>query len=365
MLEIHLIPEKEFQRVREATLAKHDKLSLLADMCRANTLATVKRAGSGHLGSSFSSIDLVTFLYHCEMNTPELGFSHPDRDIYFSSKGHDAPAHYAALFSLGVIRREQFINLRRLGGTHGHPDISIQGIETNSGSLGMGISKAKGIALGKKLNNSKGRVFVMTGDGELQEGQIWESLQTTAHQSINNITAIIDANKIQSDKPVGQILDLGDLERKFQIFGWHVARCNGHDFTEIVVAFDELGEITDRPKVLIADTIKGKGVSFMEGSTALQEGSGLYSWHSGAPDDDAFEAGYAEITKRIASQLEWFGLEPLNTEVIEARKKFSTRLKNSAEKVVDSYSEALVRLGAMRKDIVVLDADLSSEDVRV
>ena len=168
MLEIKLIPESEFRRVRETVLDNHDKLSLLADMCRANTLASVKRAGSGHLGSSFSSIDIVTYLYHCEMNTTGLGISHPDRDIYFSSKGHDAPAYYAVLYSLGIISRESFINLRRLGGTDGHPDIGIDGVEANSGSLGMGISKAKGMALARKLQGSAGHVFVMTGDGELQ-----------------------------------------------------------------------------------------------------------------------------------------------------------------------------------------------------
>jgi transketolase len=212
MLEIKLIPESEFRRVRETVPDNHARLSLLADMCRANTLASVKRAGSGHLGSSFSSIDIVTYLYYCEMNTTGLGISHPDRDIYFSSKGHDAPAYYAVLYSLGIISREQFINLRRLGGTDGHPDVGIDGVETNSGSLGMGISKAKGMALARRLQGSAGQVFVMTGDGELQEGQIWESLQTTAHQSVSNITAIVDYNKIQSDKPVEEIIDLGDLE---------------------------------------------------------------------------------------------------------------------------------------------------------
>src|SRR5210317_939002 len=169
MLEIKLIPEKEFQRVRAADIKKYDKLGLLADMCRANALATVKRAGSGHLGSSFSSLDIVTFLYYSEMNTVEVGINHPDRDIYFSSKGHDAPGHYAVFFALGIVPAEQFINLRRIGGTHGHPDVSVPGMEANSGSLGMGISKAKGMAVAKKMNGSGGRVFVMTGDGELQE----------------------------------------------------------------------------------------------------------------------------------------------------------------------------------------------------
>jgi len=361
MLEIKLIATGEFQRVRETTMDAHDRLRLLADMCCANTLATVKRAGSGHLGSSFSSLDIVTWLYHAGMNTLELGFDHPDRDIYFSSKGHDAPAYYAVLYSLGVISKGQFINLRRFGGTHGHPDISFPAIETNSGSLGMGISKAKGMALGKKLKGAGGQVFVMTGDGELQEGQIWESLQTTAHQSVNNITAIVDMNKIQSDKPVEEIIDLGDLEKKFESFGWHVARCDGHDFAALDRVFGEFRQLSDKPKVLLADTIKGKGVSFMEGPAALKAGQGLYPWHSGAPDDESFAAGYAEIIARIDEQFDTFGLGRLNSEVIECRRKNQARLKDTAEKVVTAYGQALLDLGRDREDIVVMDADLSAD----
>ncbi len=361
MLEIKLIAADEFKRVRDTGIGAHDKLRLLADMCCANTLATVMRAGSGHLGSSFSSLDIVTYLYHAGMNTVELGFDHPDRDIYFSSKGHDAPAYYAVLYSLGVISKGQFINLRRLGGTHGHPDVSFPGIETNSGSLGMGISKAKGMALAKKLKGTGGQVFVMTGDGELQEGQIWESLQTTAHQSVNNITAIVDMNKIQSDKPVEEIIDLGDLEKKFESFGWHVGRCDGHDYAELERVFGEFRQLRDKPKVLLADTIKGKGVSFMEGPAALKAGKGVYPWHSGAPDDESFEAGYAEITARIDEQFDSFGLGCLNTEVIECRSKKRARLRDTAEKVVTAYGQALVELGDERGDIVVMDADLSAD----
>ena len=167
MIEIRLIPEHEFKRIRAANIDKYTKLEILADMCRANAIATVKRAGSGHLGSSFSSLDIVVSLYFAEMNVAEVGISHPDRDIYFSSKGHDVPGHYAVFHALGIISQEQFINLRRHGGTHGHPDVSIAGIEANSGSLGIGISKAKGMAWAKKSKASGGRVIVMTGDGEL------------------------------------------------------------------------------------------------------------------------------------------------------------------------------------------------------
>jgi transketolase len=361
MIEIKLIPEKEFHRVREASLDIDDKLSLLGDMCRANALATVKRAGSGHLGSSLSSLDIVTFLYHHELNTVKLGVSHPDRDIYFSSKGHDVPGHYAVLFSVGIVARQQFINLRRFGGTHGHPDVTVPGIEANSGSLGMGISKAKGIALAKALNGHKGRVLVMTGDGELQEGQIWESLQTTAHQKINNITAIVDFNKIQTDKQVDEIISLTHLENKFEFFGWHVERCDGHDFVELDKVFKKLNQVHDKPKILIADTVKGKGISFMEGPNALKDGDGLYKWHAGAPDDDSYETGYRELVERIDQRLAAAGMDPLTTELLEKKEKHRTRLKDTAEKVVNAYGEALVELGKQRGDIVVLDADLSAD----
>jgi transketolase len=361
MLEIKLIPQEEFHRIEKANITKYEKLPLLADMCRANALATVKRAGSGHLGSSFSSLDIVTFLYYSEMNTAKLGIDHPERDMYFSSKGHDAPGHYAVLYALGIIPKDKFINLRRLGGTHGHPDVNVPGIEANSGSLGMGISKAKGMAVAKKMNGRGGRVFVMTGDGELQEGQIWESLQTAVHQDVTNIQAIVDFNKIQTDKTLNEIIDLGDLEKKFHVFGWHVERCDGHDFAQLEKVFQSFSLITDKPKVVIADTIKGKGVSFMEGPAALRAGKGLYKWHAGAPDDDSFEAGHKEIVERINGRLKDLGLESLHTELLEARDKHRIKLKDTAEKVVNAFGEALVELGAKRKDIVVLDADLSAD----
>ncbi|MGD8948699.1 MAG: 1-deoxy-D-xylulose-5-phosphate synthase N-terminal domain-containing protein, partial [Desulfobacterales bacterium] len=351
----------EFQRVRAASLPRFEKLRLLSDMCRANTLATVKRAGSGHLGSSFSSLDIVAALYFAEMNIGEKGINDPNRDIYFSSKGHDVPGHYAVLFALGIISKEQFINLRRLGGTHGHPDVSVPGIEANSGSLGMGISKAKGMAWAKTARDLSGRVIVMTGDGELQEGQIWESLQTTVHQKIHNLLVIVDCNKIQSDKVVEQIINLGDLETKFSIFGWHVERCDGHDFEALENVFAKLNRITDKPKVLIADTIKGKGISFMEGPTALKDGNGLYRWHAGAPENEYFEAGYQELIARINQGLQSVGLAALNTEIIETIEKHRVRLKDTAEKVVDAYGEALLKLGSARDDIVVLDGDLSAD----
>ncbi len=359
--DIRLIPVEEFERVNRQPLERADRLQLIADMCRANALATVKRAGSGHLGSSLSSLDIVTQLYFDEMNLVQAGIDNPDRDIYFSSKGHDVPGHYAVLYALGIIPAERFINLRRLDGTHGHPDLSVPGMEANTGSLGMGISKAKGMAWAKAFKGHDGRVFVMTGDGELQEGQIWESLQTTAHQQINNVNVIVDGNKFQSDKTLDEIVSLGDLESKFKAFGWYVERCDGHDFEAMAGVFERFKSITDKPKALIADTIKGRGISFMEGPVAVKDGNGIYRWHSGAPGDDDFMAGYTELIEGINARLASLGLETLKSEIIDTKKKNRMRLKDTAERVVTAFGEALVEIGKQRDDMIVLDADLSAD----
>ena len=354
-----IIPGSEFEKVREATIDELHKLSLIADMCRLNTLVSVKRAGSGHLGSSFSSLDIVTLLYYSEMNVAELGIDHPDRDIYFSSKGHDVPGQYSVLYSLGILPKKQFLSLRRLGGTHGHPDVSIPGIETNTGSLGMGISKAKGMAIAKKLQGRSGRVFVMMGDGELQEGQVFEALQSAAHQGLSNIHVIVDHNKVQSDKEVGNICSLRSLEDKFRAFGWHVTRCNGHDFVMVRDAFRAFQTFNGKPKVLIADTIKGKGVSFMEHPEAIAADGGLYRWHSGAPDDLSYEAAYDEIVGRIRTTFEKMQLAPLILEETDLPDRQSSSVSN--EYVAAAFGEALVEIAERRSDVVVLDADLAAD----
>jgi transketolase len=359
MIDIKLIPVNEYERVRSSSIPLLEKLSLVANMSRANTLASVKRAGSGHLGSSFSAMDIVTMLYYDEMNTARVGVSSPDRDIYFSSKGHDVPGHYAVLFSLGILPKEKFVRLRRLGGTYGHPDVGTPGMEANTGSLGMGISKAKGFAFAKRLRGNAGRVFVMTGDGELQEGQIYESLQSVVNQNLTNITVIVDHNKLQSDKPVREISDLGDIEGKFRAFGWHVERCNGHDFEQLQTVFRNFREITEKPKVLIADTIKGRGVSFMEHPAALKAGGGFYRWHAGAPDDESFSAAYEELISGINKSLQQFQLASVTLEDYPADETKSSGV--SKEFVVDAYGAALASVAEQRDDVIVLDADLTAD----
>jgi transketolase len=376
--QLALVPRGEFDRVRLSEVPGDERLALLADMARANALTAVKRAGSGHLGSSFSAMDIVTLLFEEELTTAQLGWDHPDRDVYFSSKGHDVPGLYAVLHSLGVIPTERLLRLRREGGLDGHPDIRVPGIEANSGSLGMGISKGRGMAWAKRFLGRAGRVVVMTGDGELQEGQNWEAFQGGAHDAIGNLVVVVDRNELQSDKRTEEILGLGDLEEKLRSFGWYVETCDGHSYLELREAFEDFRFEPERPKVLIAQTIKGKGVSFMEHPVALEEGHGTYRWHAGAPDDETFARAFAELTDRIRRSLAEHGLGELALEPVPPLEEEPAtslegepasgagavarpRLKDSAEYVAEAYGEALIDLAERHEELVVLDADLASD----
>jgi transketolase len=372
-VELALIPSRAFARVSGVHGDPDARLLALADMCRLNALVAVKRAGSGHLGSSLSAMDVVAFLLFEDLNTAALGWEHPDRDVYFSSKGHDVPGLYAALFALGVIPRDRFLRLRRLGGLDGHPDVGVPGIEANSGSLGMGVSKGRGIAWAKRHLGRGGRVVVMLGDGELQEGQNYEGLQAAAQERLAGLTVVVDRNELQSDKPTDEIVSLGEIEGRFRAFGWHVECCDGHDPAAIRAAFRDLKALEDRPQALIARTIKGKGVSFMEHPRALAEGGGTYRWHAGAPDDDAFTRAFEELRDRVEAQLVVLGLGSLELEPVEQETRVAVTLEGEPESgagtrasvtdeyVVDAYGDELVRLGAEREDLVVLDADLASD----
>ena len=263
-MNFNLIKKSEFDKVKSFEGDWANKMKLFADMCRYNTLVAVKKAGSGHLGSSLSAMDITTYLYLNELNILEVGLESPDRDIYFSSKGHDVPGLYSLFYALGIIPEDKLLMLRRLHGLDGHPEVRQPGIEASTGSLGMGISKAKGMAWAKNYNKNKGHVYVLTGDGEFQEGQIYESLQATAHQKVNNITAIMDHNKYQTDMLVADVNNIEDVVEKVKAFGWHVVRINGHDYNVLKKTFADLKKVTDKPKMIVADTIKGRGVSFME-----------------------------------------------------------------------------------------------------
>jgi transketolase len=359
-VELTLIPREEVERARLL-----DDLGLIADMCRANALVAVKQAGSGHIGSSFSAMDLVVHLFYRELNTARLGFGDPERDIYFSSKGHDVPGLYAVLHALGVIPQERLLRLRRLGGLDGHPDVGVPGIEANSGSLGMGISKGRGIAWAKRFLGRGGRVIVLTGDGELQEGQNYEGLQAAAAHAQGNLWVLVDRNELQSDKRTEEILSLRDIEAKLGAFGWYVASCDGHDHGALARVFADFRARDDVPKILVANTIKGKGVSFMEHPRALAEGGGTYRWHAGAPDDDTFARAHDELIARIRRRV-----PDLRLVAAEARPERSdgepesgvaVRLRVTDEYVASAYGEALLELADGHPELVVLDADLASD----
>ncbi len=219
--------------------------------------------------------------------------------MYFSSKGHDVPALYSLLIAIEKLGFDLLPKLRQLNGLPGHPDVSTPFIAANTGSLGMGISKAYGMARANRYTGRSGRIVVMTGDGELQEGQIWESLQPCANERLADITVIVDHNKFQSDTAVAAVSDLGRLEEKFRTFGWEVRRGDGHDFAVLRDTLAHFETVTDKPKVFIADTIKGKGVSFMEGIAC---GDQTYHFHAGAPSLENYVEGDARARSRASTR---------------------------------------------------------------
>ena len=359
-MQYNLIKKSEFDKVKSLSGNWATRMELFAHMCRYNTLVAVKKAGSGHLGSSLSAMDITTYLYLNELNVFKVGFDSPDRDIYFSSKGHDVPGLYSLFYALGIIPEEKLLMLRRLHGLDGHPEVRQNGIEASTGSLGMGISKGKGFAWAKSYNKNKGHVYVLTGDGEFQEGQIYESLQATAHQKVNNITAIMDHNKYQTDMLVADVNNIEDVVQKVSSFGWHVVRVNGHDYNILKKTFNDLKKVTDKPKMIIADTIKGRGVSFMENPlTETFEGKTLYKWHSGAPDDESYIKGLGELSDAISKLAEKLGIGKIDIPTNQAVGKVVT--KSDKEFVTEAYGDALVEIAKTNKKLVVLDGDLSAD----
>lgn len=344
------VPLAEVERVRRVLKSPFTQAAALADIVRLNAWYMIRFTGSGHPGSSFSSADIVTWLFTQEMTNPNDSAKNA-YDIYFSSKGHDVPVLYALLIALGKIDFEMIHKLRRLGGLPGHPDVHTPGIAANTGSLGMGISKARGMAYAKRLQGKSGRIYVLTGDGELQEGQIWESLQPTANGAFSEITVIVDHNKIQSDIRVKDTSDLGVLEEKFRSFGWEVVRCDGHDVKAFAAALAEVKKIKHKPQVIIADTIKGKGVSFMERLGA----DGLYKFHSGAPSPEEYHAGFSEMRDRVNKILASEGVEPLR---FESREMPVSSVGSSWERLVSAYGDELIKVARDNKKVVAMDADL-------
>jgi transketolase len=242
-----------------------NRLAEAARFVRMHSIASIYHAGSGHPGGAMSSADLFACLYGAEMNVWPRGVADPTRDRFVLSKGHAAPALYAVGAYYDFCDRKDSLNLRKLNSPfQGHPHVlDLPWVETSTGSLGQGISVAIGMAIGLRLQNNPARVYTMLGDGELQEGEVWEAAMSAAHHKLGTLTAVIDYNKLQSDASNDVIMRLEPLADKWRAFGWDVQEIDGHDIAAILAAFRHAGE-TDLPSVIIAHTVKGKGVPYME-----------------------------------------------------------------------------------------------------
>ena len=344
---LHFVPEHEFKRILKLSVSKLDQCHLFACLCRINILYMIARSGSGHIGSSFSSIDIMSWLHLNELNNSE-------DDIFFSSKGHDAPALYNVWLGLGKLKFDLLHKLRRIDGLPGHPDLSTPNVVTNTGSLGMGVSKAKGMIFANRLNGISSDIYVLTGDGELQEGQFWESLISAVNHKLHELVVIVDHNKLQSDTLVTKVSDLGELEAKLLGFGWHVSRCDGNNLEDFSKTLSSIKDIMHKPKVIIADTIKGKGVSFME-HTSIDSDVELYTFHSGAPKADQYFKASKELIDRANAKLASF--KEFELEISSVEKPIIENIENQ-QKLIPAYSNALLNQAQINHELVALDADL-------
>ena len=254
---------------------RFDKIYTIANMLRLDVLDMVGIGKAGHLGGSISLAEIVAALYFDIMKYGQKMIDDPNRDRFILSKGHAVLIQYAALVELGIISRNELIKAKSLEGIlQGHPDMeSTPGMEAVTGSLGQGLSIGIGMALAARLDGRKSRIFIIVGDGEIAEGQIWEAAMFASTYKLNNIVAIIDRNGIQSTGRTVDVFDIPRLEEKWGSFGWHVITIDGHDVREIVSAFKEAEKIKETPTVIIANTIKGKGISYAENSAAFHNAS--------------------------------------------------------------------------------------------
>jgi len=266
-----------------------DELNLKSKKLRRDIVTMLHQAGSGHPGGSLSVLDILVVLYYKVMRIDPENFHDPERDRFVLSKGHACPALYAVLADRGFFPSEHLSTLRKLGSClQGHPDMrKTPGIEMSTGSLGQGLSAANGMALAAGLENSDRRVYVIMGDGETQEGQIWEAAMTSSHYRLDNLTAFLDANELQIDGWCKDVKGLEPLAEKWKAFGWHVLEVDGHDYAALLEAVQKAHSVKGLPTIIIAHTVKGKGVSFMENQA---------DWHGKAPGKDDFEKALAELT---------------------------------------------------------------------
>jgi transketolase len=271
-----------------------DLLSLkrLAIELRKTILRMIAHAGSGHPGGSLSIVELLIGLYWHALRHDPTRPDWPQRDLFLLSKGHGCPALYAVLAYQGYFPKEELMTLRRYPTRlQGHPEKgSPPGVEIAAGSLGQGLSIANGMALADRLDTCRRRIFCLMGDGEIQEGQVWEAAMTAFHHRLDGVCAIIDANQLQQNGPVKDIQDIEPLADKWRSFGWHTIEIDGHAFEQVLRAYDEAGTITGKPQVVIARTVKGKGVSFMELNPA---------WHGVAPKPEELEQALNELEKAL------------------------------------------------------------------
>ncbi len=273
-------------------LTKNDIIELenLALENRRNIIDMVYEAQSGHIGGSLSACDIMTVLFHkCMKHSPKgkLSKDYANRDRFVLSKGHVSPIYYSVLAQLGFFKKSELKTFRKLASRlQGHPALLTPGVEVASGSLGQGLSVACGIAIALKLDKNPANVFVLLGDGELQEGNIWEAFMQAPHRKLNNLVAIIDRNRLQIDGSTEDIKPLGNLSDKIKAFGWNVIEIDGHDFSQIYDAIEK-AKLSDIPTAIIANTIKGKGVSFMENNPG---------WHGKAPGKEDYEKAKLELS---------------------------------------------------------------------
>lgn len=266
------------------------ELQKMAVEVRKGVVTAVHSAKSGHPGGSLSAADIYTYLFFEELNIDPENPDKVDRDRFVLSKGHTAPGYYSVLANRGFFPVEDLTTLRHVGSyLQGHPDKKhIPGVDMSSGSLGQGISAAVGMALSAKLSNDSYRVYTLLGDGEIQEGQVWEAAMFAGHRKLDNFVAIVDNNGLQIDGPIDEVCSPYPIDEKFAAFGFHVINVDGHDFKALKAAFDEAKETKGQPTAIIAKTLKGKGVSFMEGQA---------SWHGTAPNDEQYAQAMEELKK--------------------------------------------------------------------
>ena len=276
----------------DATIKK--QLEKTACKVRMGVIEGVYNAKSGHPGGSLSISDVLTYLYFAKLNVDPKNPKWADRDRFVLSKGHCAPALYAVLAERGFFDKSELKKLRHIGAMlQGHPDMKgTPGVDMSTGSLGQGISAAAGMALGGKLSSASYKVYTILGDGEIEEGQVWEAAMFSAHNKLDNLVAIIDNNGLQIDGKITDVCSPMPITDKFEAFGWHVITMNAHDFDDIERAFDEAEKINGKPVAIVMTSVKGKGVSFMENQVG---------WHGTAPNAEQYSQAMDELNKTLES----------------------------------------------------------------